>query len=135
MKLKIYLNDKSLGTREYDEPVCIKDIAEEMQEDHPYQIVCARFERHLKSLNHVLKRSGTLELLDMRDSDGKMCYQASLSLLYSKAVQDVAGTSTVFINQTVGGVTVAVPYETGTFPSVSAVGTALGGKPLEADTV
>ncbi|MBQ1540448.1 TonB-dependent receptor [Caulobacter sp. CCUG 60055] len=48
--------------------------------------------------------------------------------------QYFTATSTVFINQTVGGVTVAVPYETGTFPSVSAVGTALGGKPLEAET-
>ena len=99
MKLKICLNEKVVATREYDEPVCIKDIAEEIQEDHPYRIVCARFERHLKSLNHVLKRGGTLELLDMRDSDGKMCYQASLSLLYSKAVQDVAGSDvTVRIN-------------------------------------
>jgi len=45
--------------------------------------------------------------------------------------QYFTSTSILYINQTVGGVTTAVPFETGTYPSVSAVGKALGGKPLE----
>ncbi|WP_454760191.1 TonB-dependent receptor plug domain-containing protein [Caulobacter segnis] len=45
--------------------------------------------------------------------------------------QYFTSTSILYINQTVGGVTTAVPFETGTYPSLSQVGTALGGKPLE----
>jgi iron complex outermembrane receptor protein len=45
--------------------------------------------------------------------------------------QYFTSTSILYINQTVGGVTTAVPFETGTYPSVSVVGRALGGKPLE----
>ncbi|WP_421737709.1 TonB-dependent receptor plug domain-containing protein [Caulobacter sp.] len=45
--------------------------------------------------------------------------------------QYFTSTSILYINQTVGGVTTAVPFETGTFPSVSTTGKALGGKPLE----
>ncbi len=47
--------------------------------------------------------------------------------------QYFTSTSILYINQNVGGVTTAVPFETGTYPSVSAVGRALGGKPLEAE--
>jgi iron complex outermembrane receptor protein len=45
--------------------------------------------------------------------------------------QYFTSTSILYINQSVGGVTTAVPFETGTFPSVSTTGKALGGKPLE----
>ncbi len=45
--------------------------------------------------------------------------------------QYFTSTSILYINQNVGGVTTAVPFETGTYPSVSPVGRALGGKPLE----
>jgi iron complex outermembrane receptor protein len=45
--------------------------------------------------------------------------------------QYFTSTSILYINQTVGGITTAVPFETGTFPSVSTTGKALGGKPLE----
>ncbi|NGM48164.1 TonB-dependent receptor [Caulobacter sp. 602-2] len=48
--------------------------------------------------------------------------------------QYFTSTSILYINQTVGGVTTAVPFETGTFPSVSTIGRALGGKPLEPET-
>jgi len=47
--------------------------------------------------------------------------------------QYFTATSILYINQTVGGITTAVPFETGTFPSVSTIGKALGGKPLEAE--
>jgi iron complex outermembrane receptor protein len=45
--------------------------------------------------------------------------------------QYFTSTSILYINQTAGGITTAVPFETGTFPSVSTTGKALGGKPLE----
>ncbi|PTT72144.1 TonB-dependent receptor, partial [Pseudomonas sp. HMWF010] len=47
--------------------------------------------------------------------------------------QYFTATSILYINQTLGGITTAVPFETGTFPSVSTIGKALGGKPLEAE--
>ena len=99
MKLKIEMTGREPFFREYESPVSIREIADELQEEQPYRFVCARFERHLKRLNDVISRSGTLELLDMRDSDGKMCYQASLTLLFCKAVRDIAGTEvTVRVN-------------------------------------
>ncbi len=91
MKVKIELPGREPFLREYEDSVCIRDIADELQTGQPYRFVCARFDRHLRRLNDVITRSGTLELLDMRDSDGKMCYQASLTLLFCKAVRDVAG--------------------------------------------
>ena len=45
--------------------------------------------------------------------------------------QYFTSTSILYINQNVGGVTTAVPFETGTFPSISTTGRALGGKALE----
>ena len=47
--------------------------------------------------------------------------------------QYFTSTSILYINQLVGGVLTQVPYETGTYPSVSPAAKALGGKPLEAE--
>jgi len=91
MIIRIEIQGEDPITREYHEPVCIRTIADEFQQKHPFRIVLARFDRHVRRLDEMISRSGTLELLDMRDSGGKMCYQASLILLYDRAIHDVAG--------------------------------------------
>ena len=91
MKIKIILKDRDSEVREYDEPVTIREIADELQKEYPYRIVLARIDRHEKSLTKLLTYDGTLELLDIRDTSARMCYQASLFLLYMRAVHDVLG--------------------------------------------
>ncbi|MBQ9327391.1 MAG: hypothetical protein IJ225_02495 [Solobacterium sp.] len=99
MKLKLYLNNDQSITKQYDEPVSIETIVKEVQNEVPYRIVSARFNRKVKRLNTVLTRSGTLELLDIRDPGARMSYQASLLLLFVKAVHDVAGPGVkVYVN-------------------------------------
>ena len=99
MKITILLRDREPVVKEYDQPVSIREIAEEMQKDYPYRLTLARIDRHVKPFTRMLTYDGTLELLDIRDQGARMCYQSSLLLLYIKAVHDVAGRQvTVKIN-------------------------------------
>ena len=98
MKITVCLEGSEPVVKEYDSSVMIRDIAEEMQKDHPYRIVLARFNRHEKPLTNLLTYDGTLELLDIRDSSARMCYQTSLLLLYIKAVHDLNGEADVRVN-------------------------------------
>ena len=91
MKITVCLQGKEPIEKVYDQPVAIREIAEEMQKEHPYRITLARINRHVKPFNRVLTYDGTLELLDIRDPGARMCYQSSLLMLYIKAVRDVAG--------------------------------------------
>ena len=91
MKITVCLQGREPIVKEYDRPVMIREIADEMQKEHPYRIVLARINRHEKPLTRILTYDGTLELLDIRDMSARMCYQTSLLLLYIKAVHDVAG--------------------------------------------
>lgn len=91
MKITVCLKDREPVIREYDHPVSIREVADEMQKDYPYRLTLARIDRHVKPFTKMLTFDGTLELLDIRDEGARMCYQSSLLLLYIKAVHDVGG--------------------------------------------
>ena len=91
MKITILIQDREPEERVYDAPVTIKEIADELQKEHPYRFVLARIDRHEKPLTRLITSDGTLELLDIRDTSARMCYQASLLLLYKRAVHDLLG--------------------------------------------
>ena len=91
MKLKVCLQDQEPVEKHYPDGTLIREIADEMQKEHPYRIVLARIDGHVQPLNRELTYGGKLDLLDIRDPGARMCYQSSLLLLYIKAVHDVAG--------------------------------------------
>ena len=96
MKITVCLKDREPIVKEYDHPVSIREIADEIQKDYPYRLTLARINRHVKPFTRMLTYDGTLELLDIRDEGARMCYQSSLLLLYIKAVHDIGGKN-VFI--------------------------------------
>ena len=75
MIIRIEIQGEDPITREYHEPVCIRTIADEFQQKHPFRIVLARFDRHVRRLDEMISRSGTLELLDMRDANGEVGHE------------------------------------------------------------
>ena len=91
MKITVCLKDREPVVKEFDHPISIREIADEMQKDYPYRLTLARIDRHVKPFTKMLTHDGMLELLDIRDEGARMCYQSSLLLLYIKAVHDVGG--------------------------------------------
>lgn len=66
-------------------------------EDIPYTILCAKVDNKLVALDFELNDGSRVELLDMRTQAANLIYQASLSLIYLKAVGDIMGSVNVEI--------------------------------------
>lgn len=91
MILKIRNNTTFIKEIEIDKPMTIETLANSMQEELPYRILCARVNGHRKRLSKLIDDDCVVDLLDLRDAWANMVYQSSLSLLYIKAVHDVVG--------------------------------------------
>ena len=89
MKIRISLRDKEPFVLQFDGPVTIEKIAEKVQKKHPYRLILARFDGVTMRMDEMLSDDGTLELLDMRNAEARLSYQASLLLLFSCAVHEV----------------------------------------------
>ena len=123
MKITVCLKDREPVVKEFDHPISIREIADEMQKDYPYRLTLARIDRHVKPFTKMLTHDGMLELLDIRDEGARMCYQSSLLLLYIKAVHDVGGKNvTVRINNSLSkGLYTTVRHTTLTDEFIEAV--------------
>ena len=123
MKITVCLKDREPVVKEFDHPISIREIADEMQKDYPYRLTLARLDRHVKPFTKMLTHDGMLELLDIRDEGARMCYQSSLLLLYIKAVHDVGGKNvTVRINNSLSkGLYTTVRHTTLTDEFIEAV--------------
>lgn len=91
MKVELHTPDGKIRYRYYSAGVRISDIADSVQSDLPYQILSARVNRHSCRLSREINEDCMLELLDLRSQEANMVYQASLKMLYLKAVHDVLG--------------------------------------------
>lgn len=91
MKIELHTPDGKIRHRYYSGTVRIKDIADSVQSELPYEILTARVNRHSCRLSMEIHEDCMLELLDLRSSEANMVYQASLKMLYLKAVHDVLG--------------------------------------------
>lgn len=70
--------------------ISIENLCYEI-EGLPYRILAAKVNNRIVDLNYTLDEPCTVELLDMRTEVANIVYQASLSLIYVKAVRDVLG--------------------------------------------
>jgi uridine kinase len=75
-------------------PVRLKDLADSLQDELPYEILCARVNHHTRRLTEVVDQDCTVELLDLRSNEANMIYQASLTMLFTHAVHRVMGKDT-----------------------------------------
>ncbi|MBR4456407.1 MAG: nucleoside kinase [Solobacterium sp.] len=89
--IKVILRDLKPIDMQFREPVSVRTIADQVQPKCPYRLVLARFDRITIRMDTTLYDSGTLELLDIRNMEARLSYQASLLLLYSCAMHEVAG--------------------------------------------
>ncbi len=67
----------------------LKEIADSIQNELPYEILLGRIDHKSARLTRTVDHDCTVDLLDMRNNAANMVYQASLTLLYIKAVHDV----------------------------------------------
>lgn len=91
--MKINLITKPKGEiRECDvrQGISIENLCYEIK-GLPYRILAAKVNNRIVDLNYTLDEPCTVELLDMRTEAATILYQASLSLIYVKAVSDVLG--------------------------------------------
>ncbi len=91
MRLTVNLPDGSTIENTYDTPVTPEDLIREYTSHCPYQILSCRIDNQNRRLDTVIESDCTVDLLDLRDPYANMSYQASLTLLYLKAVREELG--------------------------------------------
>ena len=77
--------------------ITLEELYHTYKEQLPYTILAGKVDNDIKSLETCLDHDCRVELLDMRTQAANIIYQNSLVLLYLKAVQDVLGTVSVDI--------------------------------------
>lgn len=75
--------------KEFEEQITAEDVIPEIETEFP--IIGASVNHHFIRLNDPIRSSGTLVLHNLRERYANMSYQASLSMMYLKAVHDVLG--------------------------------------------
>ncbi|NCB32542.1 MAG: hypothetical protein EOM64_01440 [Erysipelotrichia bacterium] len=91
MNLTVNTHDGFSHIMEYDHPVTAETVIRDFPEPIRYEILSCRIDHFTTALDEMINNDCTLDLLDLRDSSANMTYQASLTLLYLKAVHDVLG--------------------------------------------
>ena len=62
------------------------------------EIIACRFNNEIKGLNYKLKKSGTIELIDITEKDGMRVYQRGLIYIVGKAFHDIYPEALITIN-------------------------------------
>ncbi len=91
MKLTVNTHDGLSYIMEYDHPVTAETVVRDYPGKLEYEILSCRIDHYTTALDELITDDCILDLLDLRDSSANMTYQASLTLLYLKAVHDVVG--------------------------------------------
>lgn len=91
MKLEVLLPNGTTKVSEYDHSITPEVLIEEFKDEIEHQIVSCRIKNRDARLDEVIKEDCKVELKDMTNPYGNMAYQASLTLLYLKAISDVLG--------------------------------------------
>lgn len=82
--------------RTVEQGTTLESLAGEYKE-LPFMILAAKVDNKISELTKKIEDPCTIELLDMRDQAANLIYQRSLSLVYLKAIHDVLGKVSVFI--------------------------------------
>lgn len=91
MKITVTLPDGVQFTSEYNKSVTCETILRSLTVKPKYPILGCQINHRNERLNTRICEDSDVRLFDMRNSYANMSYQMSLTLLYIKAVHDVAG--------------------------------------------
>ncbi len=98
MKITVNTAPGAPGRRTEVQPgTPISALAERYRQELPYDIVAARLNNHVVSLDTLLHTEGEVTLLDLRDPSGNQAYQNSVVELYLEAVKQVFPKASVVI--------------------------------------
>ncbi|MCD6435683.1 MAG: nucleoside kinase, partial [Clostridiales bacterium] len=92
--LKVYINDI---VREYPEGSIYEVIAEEFQTDETPQIVAVKANNKLTQLTSAIEDGVTIELIDLKVTDGMRIYQRSLAFVFIRAVMELYEDTNVIV--------------------------------------
>ena len=98
MKVTLLFPDRepmSVSARQW---ATIEDIIAPYLTEAPYPIYLARMNNRIADLTTKVGKGSTIELLDLRSQAANMTYQASLIMLYLRAVEKVLGRTPVEID-------------------------------------
>ena len=97
IKIKLITGPRELPIeRTVEQGTTIESLAADYQE-LPYMILAAKLDNKISALTKKIENPCSIEFLDMRDQAANLIYQRSLSLVYLKAIHDVLGKVSVFI--------------------------------------
>lgn len=91
MRLEIVLPNGETKLKEYENALTPEELIEEYKDELEHQVVSCRIKNRDARLDEVIDEDCVVELKDMTNPYGNMAYQASLTLLYLKAISDVLG--------------------------------------------
>ncbi len=91
MKVEIVLPNGETKLKEYKGIITAEDLIEEFKDEIEHQVVSCRLNNRDARLDEVIDDDCHVELKDMTNPYGNMAYQASLTLLYLKAISDILG--------------------------------------------
>ena len=91
MRLEVVLPNGETKLKEYEDALTPEELIEEYKDEIEHQVVSCRIKNRDARLDEVIDEDCVVELKDMTNPYGNMAYQASLTLLYLKAISDVLG--------------------------------------------
>ena len=91
MRLEVVLPNGETKLKEYENAITPEELIEEYKDEIEHQVVSCRIKNRDARLDEVIDEDCVVELKDMTNPYGNMAYQASLTLLYLKAISDVLG--------------------------------------------
>lgn len=115
MKIKLKLQPRcEVMEVMVDDGIALEDLWKNYRDQIPYTVLAAKVDNEVKPLTFRLSRDCRVEFLDMRTQEANIIYQNSLILLYLKAVQDVLGTVSVDIENSLNrGLYTEIKYSEG----------------------
>jgi len=97
INIKLITGPRALPVeRTIEQGTTLESLAGEYKE-LPFMILAAKVDYKISELTKKIVDPCTIEFLDMRDQAANLIYQRSLSLVYLKAIHDVLGRVSVFI--------------------------------------
>lgn len=94
IKIRVILPEGREFEKEFEPGVTAEKITASLEEKPEYDIISCRIDNVYERIDLPLSKDCTLELLDQRNPYANLLYQASLTLLYIKAVHDILGDKT-----------------------------------------
>lgn len=83
---------------EVRENITGEELYNTYKEQLPYTVLLMKVNNDIKGLAEKIPEGSTIEFLDMRTQSANLAYQSGLTMVYLKAIKDVAGEVPVYIH-------------------------------------